>query len=98
MAGRRRTRTARDADGTVPLTAAERRAREIEMKMRTRHAEASTAARRLAALCDYVRSAAVLAARTDPAWAEHTVDEAARRLAGTGAELLKMGQRRGHRR
>ena len=91
MAGRRRTRAERDPDGTVRPTRAATRATEIKSKMLRRYAEAQTATARLAVACDYVRSAAVFARRTDPVRADHTLEEMVRRLLHAGGELLEIG-------
>lgn len=92
MAGRRRTRADREADGTVHPTRATTRAQEIKSKMLARYSEAQTAAQRLAVACDYVRSAAAFARRTDPIRADHTLEEMVRRLLHAGGELLDIGR------
>lgn len=97
MAGRRRTRGDRAADGSVRPTAAQSRAEEIKAKMLGRYAEAPDSPARLVVGFDFVRSAAAGARRVDPAHTDHLLDELVRRLLRTGDELLQITVRGGRR-
>lgn len=94
MAGRRRTRGERAADGSVRPTAVEARAQQMDIKLKGGLARAATAAQRLAVTSDYLRSAAKLAEKVDPVRVDYTLDEMARRLRLAGAELVEIGRKK----
>jgi choline dehydrogenase-like flavoprotein len=90
MAGHRRTKGPRTADGSVHPTAARGRAERINKKMMLRYAQATTDLERLAAVVDYVRSAAATTGRTEPGRTKVVLDGLIVKVLHAGDELLKL--------